>query len=71
MDASDRIKKAQSKALWGNYSATKLATQAGCVYNTCSQNLQKTCVVNYTTYEIRYQLSQGKKNCGSCSADCL
>ena len=71
MDASDRIKKAQSKALWGDYSQQKLATQAGCVYNTCGQNLQSTCKVNYVTYEVRYQIAQGKKNCKPCSTDCL
>ncbi len=66
MDQSDRIRKADAKPVWVDYSTQKLATQAGCVYGTCGQSLNKTCKVRYTSYAEKYKVVLGRQVC-SCS----
>ena len=67
MDASDKIRRDQAKAIWVNYKTVTLAAQPTCNYSTCGAALQSTCVVKYTTYESRYQIAQGRRDCATCS----
>ena len=67
MDASDRTRYIKTKTLWYNYVTTNLGTQAGCVYNNCDQSLNTTCKLNYTSYEQRENVSEGKQNVYGCS----
>lgn len=71
MDFSDQIRRMQTKAIWGNYRATALATQANCNFSTCASTLNNAgCKTNYTTYEYKNQVLTGKANCLNCSTVC-
>ncbi len=65
MDASDIIRKIQSKAIFSNYKAIKAVQQPTCVLSNCCGS--SNCTVNFPDYQYRYLFYEGQKNCSTCS----
>ncbi len=67
MDASDKLRRDFSKAVWLNYKSANLTPQGNCTY-TCGAalNTNTACVINYTSFEQRYQVAYGRQNCSTC-----
>ena len=70
MDASDKLRRDQTKTIWTYYKTVVLAAQPACNYSTCGQSLQSTCVVNYQDYAYRNDVNVGRQNCSGCSTFC-
>jgi hypothetical protein len=67
MDASDIIRKLQSKAIFSNYKAIQAVQQPSCVINNCC-GVSTTCALNFPDYQYRYLFYEGQKNCSTCSS---
>ena len=66
MNASDIIRRNQAIAQWVNFSTFTLSKQQGCVVG-CSNNLSPNCTTNYTTYEQRIVLAEGRLDSSNCA----
>jgi len=70
MDASDKIRRDKSKAVWLNYKTAVLTPQGGSCPPACGKELNSGCAkVNYTSYEQKVVVSQGRTNC-DCTTTC-
>jgi hypothetical protein len=72
MDASDRIRKLQAKAVF-TYYKTSVLNPAKCNTTGCSAGtagLGVNCIVNYPNFQEKLQMSQGKNACLDCSGGC-
>ena len=67
MDASDIIARNKAKAQWVNYVSTIGTWTRGCVTGGCASTLSTPCVVQYTSFEQRDIIRQGRAECTSCS----
>jgi hypothetical protein len=67
MDASDRIRKIQAKAVFTYYKANVL-DPVTCVTN--CEPLGANCIVQYPSYQEKLQVAQGKTACNDCSGTC-
>jgi len=66
MDSSDILRKLQAQTIYTYYKTNTLSNQPTCNYSTCSSITN--CVVNYTSYEIRQQVTEGAKVCNGCTS---
>jgi hypothetical protein len=66
MDASDIIRKLQSKAIFSNYKATLAVTQPTCVLSNCCG--ASNCKLNFPDYQFRQLYYEGQKNCSTCTS---
>lgn len=66
MDASDIIRKIQSKAIFTNYKAILANQQPSCVLSNCC-GVSNVCRLNFPDYQYRDLFYQGQKNCSTCS----
>jgi len=69
MDASDRIRKLQAKAVFTYYKDNVLDS-ATCNTTTCAANLGTNCIVTYPNFQEKLQVTQGKTACIDCSGGC-
>jgi len=69
MDASDRIRKLQAKAVFTYYKDTVL-DPGTCNTTNCSAGLGVNCIVQYPDYQQKLQVAQGKNACNDCSGSC-
>jgi hypothetical protein len=71
MDASDKIRRDNSKAIWSNYKTTVLTPQGGsCPPASCNTSLNSACAkVNFTSYAQRNDVLIGRMNC-DCQTNC-
>jgi hypothetical protein len=68
MDPSDILRRMQTRTIWNDYRAQKLVPQGGSCPPTNCVALNTACtVVNYTSYEQRQAVAEGRMNCGTCS----
>lgn len=68
MDASEIIRKLQSKAVY-TYTKQQLAvTQPTANVSTCGANINA--ILNFQNYEVRQLFSDGKLYCSSCQNTC-
>ena len=68
MDASDRVRRAQSRVIWNDYNTQKLVPQGGtCPPSGCAALNTACAVVKFTTYDERQSVAQGRQNCGPCA----
>jgi hypothetical protein len=65
MDASDIIRKLQSKAIFSNRKQMLAVQQPNCSIGNCCGT--STCVINFPDYQQRYLFYEGQKNCSTCS----
>jgi hypothetical protein len=68
MDASEIIRKLQSKAVYTNFKNTLRVTQPNCNVSTCGANIN--CTLNFSDYQTRQLFSDGKLYCSSCTNTC-
>jgi hypothetical protein len=66
MNASDIIRRNQAMTQWVNFSTITLARQANCTVG-CSNNLAPNCITNYTTYEQRIIIAEGRQDSSTCA----
>ena len=69
MDASDRIRKVQAKAVFTYYRENVL-DPATCNLTNCVTDLSANCLVNYPNFQEKLQVAQGRKACNNCSTSC-
>jgi len=71
MDASDKIRRDNSKAIWVSYKTTVLAPQGGnCPPTSCTSTISRACAkVNYTDYQQKNNVAMGRMNC-DCTTAC-
>ena len=68
MDASEIIRKLQSKAVY-TYTKQRLSvTQPTANVSTCGANINA--ILNFQNYEVRQLFSDGKLYCSSCQNTC-
>lgn len=68
MDASEIIRKLQSKAVYTNFKYILAVTQPTCNVSTCGANIN--CTLNFSDYATRQLFSDGKLYCSSCTNTC-
>lgn len=67
MDASDIIRKIQSKAIFSNAKQILAVQQPNCVLSNCC-GTSTTCAIQFPSYEYRYLFYEGQNNCSTCTA---
>jgi hypothetical protein len=70
MDASDRLRRVQTRTIWIDYKAQKLTPQGGsCPPVTCVALNTGCSLVKYTSYEQRQVVAEGRMNCSPCATN--
>ena len=70
MDASDRLRRLQTRTIWVDYKAQKLVPQGGtCPPANCTALNTGCAIVNFTTYEQRQAVAEGRMNCSPCATN--
>ena len=65
MDASDRVRRMQTRVIWNDYKAQKLTPQgATCPPANCTALNTGCAKVNFQSYELREQVAEGRTNSG-------
>jgi hypothetical protein len=72
MDASDKTRRDLTKTVWTYYKNVTAAAQPACNLSTCGVPLGSACIISYPTYEVKYQLGEGRYNtsCSTLSTIC-
>lgn len=68
MDASEIIRRIQSKTVYTNVKIQQAVTQPTCNMSTCGANIN--CTFNFSDYQIRQLVRDGKQYCSSCTNVC-
>jgi hypothetical protein len=68
MDASEIIRRLQSKTVYTNYKIQTAITQPTCNMSTCGANIN--CTFNFPDYQIRQLVRDGKLFCSTCVNTC-
>ena len=68
MDPSDKLRALRARVIWNDYRAQKLVPQGGTCPPTGCVQLNTACAkVNFTDYDQRQAVAQGRQSCGPCA----
>lgn len=70
MDASDVIRKLQSKAIYSVQKQALTVTQPTCNISTCAAPNYPGCQLTFPNYQYMNLFYQGKQYCSSCTNTC-
>lgn len=68
MDASEIIRKLQSKAVYTFTKQQLAVTQPRCNVSTCGTAIN--CTLNFQDYQLRQLFCDGKQYCSTCTNSC-